>query len=203
MDDDLLSFREKIEIAGNLGRIRRGLEPIRRPKDLDEAPEARWDIPVEDLSEDALREFIRVCHPEFLHYLDEDDPDSRPLLQALYVEHKRGLNLGWLMALPETLSEFRSRLAGKVRCDLGGFLQGDGDLPDELAGRAIRKVLGIPEGEAVEDGGQYDTPEYHEVLMQPVTQDDMVRWVVGRLIDQGACPDLEYVFGRSTDDPDA
>jgi hypothetical protein len=136
-----------------------------------------------------LERFIKIHHPDLMDSLPFSERERR-LAVKLYKSHAERFQQPRLAATTH-INTLAGHIGGIVLRDLGKYFQGERGRPFELARKAIKLKLGVPAGVKLKDGSNWDTPETHALIRRPDIQNELVAWIIARLIDEGACPQFE------------
>ena len=135
-----------------------------------------------------LERHAKIHVQALAHRLPISD-DNRDIFLEFYRQHAARFHLPPLTS-KDSIDKIRKRLAGRVISTLGRQYAGDDRLPFSLTGAAVKKVLGVPDGQSASLDSEWDRPQHHAVLNRPEVQDSIARWVINVLIDEGHCPKL-------------
>jgi hypothetical protein len=168
---------------------------LRHVDSLAHIPAVMRELPMIAPSDDTLKRFARSRGPEIAGCAArlEDDASIRLLLTKWYTDHARQFHTGRLEASTD-IDTIRKHVAGVVLAQLAGSFVGDRGIAFSLVGFAVKKVLGVPDGEQAAIGSKWDTPQHHVILQRPEISQNIIGFVRHQLIRKGMCPRLAAAF---------
>lgn len=155
-------------------------------------------LSADQVSDESLREYVRVYDPS--HYIsfsahmeNEHLRDAiRAWVASSYSDHMnrlydRDLGYGSGRSVSKIVRSHVIKLADKNEYKSDPEYQG---LVYRTAFFAAKTILGLPEGETLSEGSDYDIPQYRQVLGSEDVRRDIVGFVWRKLIDKGYFDDM-------------
>ena len=136
-----------------------------------------------------LERYIKIHEPGLADDLPVSDSNRRFFL-VMHRQYSQRFHQPPLTTSHKISDLSRQLIASPVMDRLGRHLNGDRSLPWKYAYSALRRKFCVPETEKLRDGGDWDTPQAHAIIRRPEIREELVGWVIGRLIDEGHCPAL-------------
>ena len=157
------------------------------------------ELPTAIPTDDMLSRFIHRHKPERVRYLLKlSDPDIRELLADMYQDHVRQFHLGHIPAQTK-LSTICRQFGAQLQTMLKGDYRGDTGPCIIAVTMAVRQKLGIPRGQKMRDGSQWDRAECHIMLMRDEVRREILGFGAHWLIKKGLCPSLAIAFQVTTE----
>lgn len=173
-------------------------------RDLEAEDVVLRDVADTPLTRERLVEYLEGPGVELIEAVGRlDDPLVEKMVRVMCNAHRQQ----YRRPVPEkltTLSQLRRDLGAHVKRVLGTAyeapLSAQGK-PDDgpiygTVGRAMRIVLGVPDGETLHDDSKYDDPTCHHILQNPRIKLRITQYAIGKLMRSDCCPDLAWAIYR-------
>jgi hypothetical protein len=148
-----------------------------------------------DPSDEDLERFIRTHHPKLNNTLPLNEA-AKQIAIEFYADHAEKFQQPRLTATT-SINTLAHGIAFTAIADLGKYFQGDAGRVFPCATKAVRLKLGVPREQKLKNDSDWDTPETHALIRRPDIQNELIRWIIARLIEEGYCPKLETTLSEA------